>query len=53
MRKIIFKWAFSTKEQTAIINALYRRAADLSTSKIEGDEIIRLTCDDIAKELMS
>jgi hypothetical protein len=43
---------FNKEEQTAIINALYRRADDLSTKEVDGDERLRTVCRNIAMELM-
>lgn len=51
LRKI-FGIMFNKEEQTAIINALYRRADDLSTKEVDGDERLRTVCRNIAMELM-
>ena len=53
IRKIFFNFFFSEQEKTAIINALYRRKNDFSTSHIDGDEYIRNKCGEIAQDLMS
>ncbi len=53
MRKLLFKWLFTDKEQTAIINALYRRRDDATTHNVGGETEIRNICGKIAKELMS
>lgn len=39
-------------ERIAVINALYRRAYDLSTDFIDGDKHIRETCKRLATEMM-
>jgi hypothetical protein len=52
LRPLFFSRMFSEEEQTAIINALYRRADDLSTNNIQGDERLRTICRDIAMEMM-
>ena len=53
MRKLLFKWFFSGAEQTAILNALWRRQDDYSTYNVSGEKEIRNICGRIAKELMS
>lgn len=53
MRKLFFKWLFNRQEQTAIINALYRRKDDCSSYNVNGELQIRTTCSNLAKELMS
>ncbi len=53
MRKIIFNLIFNQSEITAIINALYRRIEDDTTKDIKGENEIRKTCKNLAKELMS
>lgn len=51
-RSTDFRRIFNEEEQTAIINALYRRADDLSTKEINGDERLRAVCKNIATEMM-
>lgn len=53
MRKYIFSLLFNKKEQTAIINALYRRSDDKTTENVQGEKEIKMLCANIAKELMS
>lgn len=49
----LFVKMFSDEEQTAIINALFRRSTDLGTIEKKGDEKIRETCKAIAMEMMT
>lgn len=53
IRVTIFRLLFTDHEQTAIINALYRRVDDSRTKDLNGEQKIRTTCNNLANELMS
>lgn len=52
-RKLVFGFMFTESEQTAVINALYRRVDDNTTKEVIGETKIKETCKKIATELMS
>ena len=51
MSKLAFKLLYSKDEQTAIINALFRRVDDNRSENVKGEKEIRDTCHKIAMEL--